>query len=890
MTVDAACACFPDAVPPPAVEPGLSLIPWRLSTHGGFRAAMLDRLHTLPPLARLTTRDGSDPAIALLDAWAITLDILAFYNERIGNEGFLRPATERRSVLELARLIGYTPAPGVSASTWLAVQCDTIPGSPETVALPAGTGVMSIPGPDEKPQIFETGSALVANAAWQDLRAESLSYVAPRAADTALMLAPPTQLRTGDMLLIVGSERLGDANSARFQARRVREIVDVPADAADQAPARSKVTLDVAIGPAAAVPQVSPRAFALRQRVSLFGHNAPSWDALPLAMRVGEFLPVGQAGVAHAMIIGDRPEAMASAHSSVTYTDFIDSTITGLVTVDATSRLAPGVYAGRKGSWADAPFPAGRDYVDLDQVYDRFVTGSWVVLTAGATTKVYEVTAVREVSVTDFGLSQKVTRLTLRGPSMTSFTPRSTSVFGFSEQLDWAMTPVSAPVSGREIVLNRRTTGMVAGRRVAITGTTAGTGAPFAQILTLERATDVTGGGDAAQLAPPAPSVTQLRFTTDLGVPLVARSVRINANVVDATHGETREDVIASGNAAVAFQTMPLPQRPLAFVSAASGNGRSSTLTLEVGNSRWREVAHLADASPRDRVFATRTADDGTVTVLFGDGYTGARPPSGNGNISARYRVGGGQPGMLKAGQISQPMQRPAGLAGLINPLPATGAEDPEGRDTARSNAPGTVRAMERIVSIADVADFARAFGGVSKADARLVRAGLDRAVVLTIADTRGGSPGPGDALYDNLDIAIAAARSGGDYAGQRHGLPIVIAGCRPIALVVSVALILNSDAVADATIADAREAMLAAFGFAARGFGEPASVAEAAAVLHNVSGVRAVRFARFHRGDAAIGVASVVPAQTAVRGATNWIAAELLTLDSAGLTVTEVV
>jgi len=63
----------------------------------------------------LKTRDPSDPAIALLDSWALVADVLSFYQERIANEGYLRTALERRSVLELARLIGYQLRPGVAA-------------------------------------------------------------------------------------------------------------------------------------------------------------------------------------------------------------------------------------------------------------------------------------------------------------------------------------------------------------------------------------------------------------------------------------------------------------------------------------------------------------------------------------------------------------------------------------------------------------------------------------------------------------------------------------------------------------------------------------------------------------------------------------------------------
>ena len=59
-------------------------------------------------------RDDDDFSIALLDAWATVADVLTFYQERIANEAYLRTATERLSVLELARLIGYQLRPGVA--------------------------------------------------------------------------------------------------------------------------------------------------------------------------------------------------------------------------------------------------------------------------------------------------------------------------------------------------------------------------------------------------------------------------------------------------------------------------------------------------------------------------------------------------------------------------------------------------------------------------------------------------------------------------------------------------------------------------------------------------------------------------------------------------------
>ena len=56
-----------------------------------------------------------------------------FYQERIANEGFLRTATERRSILELARLIGYELNPGVAASAYLAFRSTPRRGAPRGV-------------------------------------------------------------------------------------------------------------------------------------------------------------------------------------------------------------------------------------------------------------------------------------------------------------------------------------------------------------------------------------------------------------------------------------------------------------------------------------------------------------------------------------------------------------------------------------------------------------------------------------------------------------------------------------------------------------------------------------------------------------------------------------
>ena len=181
------CGCCDGvaAVTPIAIDnrPGLPALVYRVGTQAQFFETMQARLssirvpgvgpdgqtvQTFQPLQALTTRDRSDLSIALLDGWATVADVLTFYQERIANEGFLRTATERRSVLELARLIGYALRPGVAATVYLAYTLDDKQTEPTTIA--AGARSQSVPAPGETAQSFETSEDLVARPEWNNLQ------------------------------------------------------------------------------------------------------------------------------------------------------------------------------------------------------------------------------------------------------------------------------------------------------------------------------------------------------------------------------------------------------------------------------------------------------------------------------------------------------------------------------------------------------------------------------------------------------------------------------------------------------------------------------------------------------------------------------------------------
>ncbi|MFL6861896.1 MAG: hypothetical protein ACJ8DZ_02740, partial [Allosphingosinicella sp.] len=220
---EAGCGCCEGirALTPLPVHnrPGLGTLNVRIGTQGSFLATMKARLssHVLEPagtrpLSRLRVRED-DGSIALLDGWACVADVLTFYQERIVNEGYLRTATEMRSLHGLAELVGYMPRPGVAASVFLAYTLDE--KTPGQVVIPKGARSQAVPGPGELPQFFETSEDLTARAAWNRIgvrRTEPLWWSMGRIDDRPeyereLYLAgTATRLQPGDPLLIAVRE------------------------------------------------------------------------------------------------------------------------------------------------------------------------------------------------------------------------------------------------------------------------------------------------------------------------------------------------------------------------------------------------------------------------------------------------------------------------------------------------------------------------------------------------------------------------------------------------------------------------------------------------------------------------------------------------------------
>jgi predicted phage baseplate assembly protein len=308
----------------------------------------------------------------------------------------------------------------------------------------------------------------------------------------------------------------------------------------------------------------------------------------------------------------------------------------------------------------------------------------------------------------------------------------------------------------------------------------------------------------------------------------VPESVRIAANVVHATHGETVEEVLGSGDGS-AHQQFALRRPPLTFVSAPTATGASSTLEIRVDGVRWDPADRLYGLEPTAERYELSRTDEGGTRVRFGEGEHGARVPTGAENVNARYRTGIGLAGLVGPRRLSLLQTRPLGVRDVVNPLAADGAAEPEDRDAARTAAPLTVRTLDRVVTVADYEDFARGFAGVGKARATLVSAGLRPMVHVSVATATGGVLDPQSDVYRNLQAALAAA---GD-----PGVDVRLAGYRPAPFALAATLLLDQRYESGPVLDAVDDALSEHFSFARREFGQGVSVSEVTAVVLAVPG-----------------------------------------------------
>jgi hypothetical protein len=870
-------------------RPGLSQIRYRIGTHSAFLETMINRLtgfyleiqdhqgniRKVFPLKGLTTRDGSDSALALLDAWATVADVLTFYQERIANEGYLRTATERRSIVELAGLVGYQPRPGVAAGVFLAYGIDT--NTKEEVLIPAGSRVQSIPGPNELPQSFETGEDLKAKAQWNNLRPRMTQGQTRNTIESGSRIylkGINTGLKSNDLLLLyygtgeqgfikfvyeIFPENEFDRTLVTFSEKTIPISASFPVVKMIQ-----ELVLPVSVQPANQfqLQQSLAGQFALKTQITQKKTGLPSSasglriDAENISRSVpqagyavlGAFSPALKRHLGMATASAKMTEkklyvhvfrAMASlfGHNAPREPRYEPSTIF----VDGRPVSNPNAGNLRPQPWPEWQVnedEAG-DVLYLDRIYKEILPGHYIAVQRqdDDIPQLYHAKTVKNISRNAYGISGETTRIQLdqswwipeseRGIQ----TIRTTRVYVHPEMLEPAQEPITMPVCGGSddpIELDGFYEGLEAGRWVIVSGerTIEGTeGIRFSEPALLASVSH-----NIQKDLPDEKLHTFVRFAENLAYCFKRDTVTIYGNVVKATHGESRTEILGSGDGTKSLQTFSLNQFPLTYVSAANPSGITSTLRLFINNIEWHETDSLAGLEADDRRFITRTDNEGKTSVIFGNGIKGARLPTGVENILAQYRNGIGKTGNVKEEQISLLISKLLGIKEVINPLPSSGGTDKETLQQARQHAPLAVKALDRLVSVRDYEDFCRIYGGIGKAHAIELSNGRERLIHVTIAGVEDVPIDPGSDLFRNLRQTLH------DFGDPFRKIQLAVRELLMIVIEAGVAIM--PDYQWESVVTEVRGALLGHFSFENRELGQDVILSQVISVIQSVPGV----------------------------------------------------
>lgn len=1007
--IDNTCGCceLPASTPLVAFNrPGLSAIAFRAGTYSSFRLSMLQRIAGMPALSALKTRSDDDYAITLLDMWATVADVLTFYQERIANEGFLRTARYRDSVLRMARLLDYQLRPGVAATALLAFTLD----KDASLEIQIGLRVQSVPPEGEQPQVYETLESFVANASLNRVRIlpapEGFNPLAK--GSTSAILAPGDEslaaaavISLGDRFVLI--EPSGQLEELTVRERRVEE---------------DRMFLSW-IGPIQGTNWTfDSLAYAVNRTFRVFGYNAPtqyleavetpagsgvfvwtrrtysSYEYIPSGniieldskyegINAGSRLLISQPGSNHLVTVNAVSQGQATFLASGAATSPVQDTVTRVALSAAptiTDRRNAVIYevkSPRIRFWGyryPAKVSGSAAYISADRIdaqtaeigrvieSGKYSPGTKIALTAvdvgrqviGLDANQHPAAAT-VASISMLGLdvtiattandfttaielhleAESAHRVTgLRStPLPSSFTltsiqremsvtigslPARTIVLTASPsngstartQLEAALNASlpPAPEFSQARVLFADSTlivlpgvhgsgvafaptsddpttcgelGLASPGAIRIDGLLSGDLSPFPVVTSPFREISVTFGligprivtfssapGSLSALrtqleplliaADPAPAFKKalvlevgsrllilpgtggspiqdylaLTLEADSALDLDASSAVLLGNVAWSSHGEkVVDEVIGDGDASAGFQKFELQKKPLTYTPSAGPGGMESTLKVSVNNVLWIEVPTLFGKTPTEQVYTTRLADDGSVTVGFGDGRTGARLPSGRGNVVADYRQGSGLDGRVPVGALKTPLDLPVGMRSITNPAAATGGADPESLDQARENAPTTVRTFGRAVSLRDFEDLVRSSGEVAKALATWVWNGEARAVHLTIAAQEGQLFTPDD--LERIHASLTSQRD------PNHTL--FLDNYTPVPVVIKGTVRVEANRVASQVGEAAQAALLDALSFDSLRFGEPLDLSEVYAVLQQVAGVNSV-------------------------------------------------
>ncbi|MEU4998017.1 baseplate J/gp47 family protein [Streptomyces sp. NPDC021622] len=683
------CGEHAPTLQPPTPAPGLPRPDRAIGTFHDFLAALIRDVEQsrpvpgAPVLGRDWDIEGDPAALPLARLWAYVADGVAAYTSLTTAEAFIGTAADWRDLRRIAALVGFRPRPRVAARGWAVALTDR-GASP---LVPAGTRLQSPAVPGRDAQTFEVEGDTQLRSDWAGLT------VTP---------VPRPALPTGRSMRFLREPGFRPGDRVLFVAERGADVPVLPTgfDWFDY-----WLWLLRLLG-LAQTPRSRPVAVAVvEERAEDLGTVVVTFDRDLEELLSPETTPFAAYRV------------LATAGGARRLTDLVHLSATG----SATNVPLGDQFYDKPG---DVPLSAR--HLVLDTALEELSAQRTVALVDWQSDACDILRADRHTPV-DWraapGTRTRASRLefaadvaTLRGAQVTgrpvtayvvdrrvvARTHEIPDRIGAQGPARVRVFPAPGPVPSRIAV---RTGPADADWRVYACTAAADQEAPEEQVP------------EGPSADPPLPGGLVLDLTVAAGDPVRGAPLGrapASANLLAFRHGSTESGTLGSGDAALPGQELAVARPPVAHDVAADG-GIVSSLEVRVGGVRWRELPSLFGAGDAEAYVSLLDAD-GSVRVRFGDGTSGARLPTGRGNVTSTHRTGGGTAGEVPSGAIDTLLGRVPGVTGVRGAGPASGGADQDDERRIARLAPGRARAFGRAVSRADLADLALAFPGVSHA------------------------------------------------------------------------------------------------------------------------------------------------------------------------------
>lgn len=305
------------------------------------------------------------------------------------------------------------------------------------------------------------------------------------------------------------------------------------------------------------------------------------------------------------------------------------------------------------------------------------------------------------------------------------------------------------------------------------------------------------------------------------------------ANVVRAGHGETQsERVLGSGDATQSNQSFVFKHTGVAFIPDATMScGVRAAVDVKVDGRIWQQTSSLNDSGPTDMHYCVRMTEEGYVRICFGDGGHGRRLPSGTNNLRISWRKGSGLSGNLDAGSLVK-TAKPHRLIDVIHqPQSSSGGAEMEALDAVRSNAPRSLRTLERAVSVSDFEHLAAGQSSIWQANAFSLTSGVSRQQKVEVVVV----PSGGTVLGHESKLSLQTYL-------EQYALPgtlVKVSEYERLKLLVEVVIQVKTDAFDPETVKmNVKNALLQALTLEARQLEKPLYRADLYQIVESVQGV----------------------------------------------------